>query len=82
MAQTFGVKANDAKTEMCLFCRNDGNTQYQWCQNFFKKTMNVLGVNLDSKLNWQSHVQHAIAKSKKSLQTLKLIKKTLLYSNS
>ena len=35
----------------------------------------VLGVNFDSKLNWQFHIQSAITKAKKALQAIKLIKK-------
>ena len=46
-------------------------------------------MSFDSKLNWQSHLQHAITKSKKALQAIKMIKKhfnknelfTLLMSN-
>jgi hypothetical protein len=51
--------------------------------------MKVLGVLFDSKLNWQSHLQLAITKSKKALQAIKMIKNyftkgellTLLISN-
>ena len=37
--------------------------------------MNVLGINFDSKLNWQSHVRIAIKKSQKALQAIRIIKK-------
>ena len=37
--------------------------------------MNVLGVLFDSKLNWQSHVEQTISKAKKSLHTIRIIKK-------
>ena len=54
-----------------------------------KKTINVLGVVFDSKLNWDAHVASAIRKAKKSLFALRLLKKffnqtdmrTLLDSN-
>ena len=37
--------------------------------------MNVLGVAFDSKLNWQIQTQNAMTKSKKSLHTIKVIRK-------
>ena len=40
-----------------------------------KTTIKVIGVNFDSKLNWQSHIQMAITKAKKALQAIKLIRK-------
>ena len=41
--------------------------------------MNVLGVEFDSKLNWNPHINKAILKSNKSLYAIKLIRK---YFNS
>ena len=40
-----------------------------------KKEMNVLGVTFDSKLNWSSHTCKAIAKAKKVLYALRLLRK-------
>ena len=40
-----------------------------------KKSMNVLGVVFDSKLNWSTHVAKAIVKAKKALIAQKLIKR-------
>ena len=37
--------------------------------------MNVLGVTFDSKLNWSSHIAKAIAKAKKALYGLRLLRK-------
>ena len=37
--------------------------------------MNVLGIHFDSKLNWQTHAQIAITKSRKALQAIKIIRK-------
>ena len=45
-----------------------------------KKSMNVLGVTFDSKLNWSIHVANSISKANKALFALRLIKKTF-YSN-
>ena len=42
-----------------------------------KSTINVLGVLIDSKMNWQSQAAQAISKLKKSLHGIKLIKKYL-----
>ena len=39
------------------------------------KSINVLGVVFDSKLNWQIHVAKAISKAKKALYSLRLLKK-------
>ena len=44
------------------------------------KTMNVLGVTFDSKLTWQPHVANTIAKARKSLYALRLLKK--FFNNS
>ena len=54
-----------------------------------KKSMNVFGVHFDTKLNWQTHLQIAITKSQKALQTIRIIRKhftkkellTLIISN-
>ena len=40
-----------------------------------KKSMNVLNVHFEAKLNWQTHVQIAITKSQKALQVNKIMKK-------
>jgi hypothetical protein len=69
---------NQAKTESCLFYKNDcapvqikaGNHTIQT-----KKSMNVLGVIFDSKLQWTEHVSKAVQKSSRSLNALKIIRK-------
>ena len=38
------------------------------------KSINVLGITFDSKLNWQIQAQKAVTKSAKSLQAIKIIK--------
>ena len=71
-----GMKVNANKTEFCVFHRNDiqpkmiilDNEQIQ-----SKTTIKVLGVLLDSKLNWFPHVTETIIKCKKTLQAIKLI---------
>ena len=75
-----GLKVNDAKTEICLFYRKDTppiNIVINGNEITSAKSINVLGVTFDSKLNWQTHVQNAVKKSSKSLQALKIMKNTL-----
>jgi hypothetical protein len=58
-----GIKLNGGKTEMCLFHRNDQPSTTIKLQGLTiktKKEMNVLGLVFDNKLNWSSHVAHAI----------------------
>ena len=71
-----GLKVNESKTEICLFHRNDTRKVTILLQNEIipsKKSMNVLGVMFDSKLNWSEHVSHSIMKSNKALCALRLI---------
>ena len=73
-----GLKINDSKTEMCLFYRKDCPPVTFMINGTLitsSSTIKVLGVVFDSKLNWQSHIQMAITKAKKSLQAIKLIRK-------
>ena len=87
-----GLKVNETKTELCLFNRNDVAPivlSLQGVQITSKKSMNVLGVTFDTKLNWTEQVGNAIKKSNKALCALRIIKKylptqvmrTLLISN-
>ena len=87
-----GLKVNETKTEICLFHRNDTQTITLTLQDAViksKKSMNVLGVTFDSKLNWYIQTANAINKANKSLFAIKAISKffkkeeikTLLTSN-
>ena len=42
-----------------------------------KKTINVLGVIFDTKLQWSDHVNHAIKRANSALNAIRLIKKYL-----
>jgi hypothetical protein len=71
---------NDSKTErnMPVFFRKDCATVILKIgkDNIRqKKTLNVLGVIFDLKLQWNEHVAKAITKSNYSLNGLKLIRK-------
>ena len=73
-----GMKVNESKTDLCLFHR--GDTQPISIKLYGKeiksnKVMNILGVIFDSKLQWTEHVAHAIKKSMKSLNAIRLIRK-------
>ena len=73
-----GLIVNEAKTEICLFHRNDVPTLVVTVNGVpirTKKSMNVLGVIFDSKLNWSAQVANSISKAKKSLFAIRLLKK-------
>ena len=69
-----GLKINDNKTELCLFHKND-HAPIQINLNgtiiTSKTSINVLGVQFDSKLNWNDQVNKTINKAKKTLQSWK-----------
>ena len=73
-----GLIVNQAKTECCLFYKNDCaqvNLKIGDCTILTKKSINVLGVIFDSKLQWSEHVAKAVQKSNRSLNALKIIRK-------
>ena len=66
------------KTEICLFDRSDQpliNVKIQNVTITSKKSMIVLGVIFDSKLNWNLQVASSISKAKKKLFALRILKK-------
>ena len=73
------MKVNETKTELCLlFHKKDQPPVTLVLNNQTLKSkphLNVLGVSFDSKLNWQNHVSSVIAKAKKSLSAIYLIRK-------
>ena len=73
-----GLLVNESKTEICLFHRNDQPLIKVKIDNetiTSKKSMNVLGVVFDSKLNWNVQIANCINKAKKKLFALRLLKK-------
>jgi hypothetical protein len=73
-----GLMVNNGKTEICLFHRNNQNHVAVTIAGIpvkSLKSMNMLGVTFDSKLNWKEHVTNAIKKSNKSLNAIRLIRK-------
>ena len=75
-----GLVVNEEKTEICLFFKRDHPPvviRINDKQIKSKKTINVLGVLFDSKLQWNEQVSQTITKSKRALHGIKLIKKYL-----
>ena len=73
-----GLKVNEGKTEVCLFHIRDQPQIEIVVNNVTIKTrssMNVLGVQFDSKLQWNTHIQNVKTKLKKALQAIYLIKR-------
>ena len=73
-----GLVVNESKTEVCLFHNEDQpliNIIIMGVSVRSTKSINVLGDIYDSKLNWNIHVAKTIAKAKRSLFGLKLLKK-------
>ena len=72
-----GMVVNESKTELCLFHKNDQTPiqiRIDGVTVTSQKSMNVLGVHFDSKLNWSTHIASCISKAKKKLFALKLLK--------
>ena len=73
-----GLVVNESKTEVCLFHKNDQpliHITLQGVRVTSSKSMNVLGVTFDTKLNWQLHIANAIFKARKALFALRLLKR-------
>jgi hypothetical protein len=73
-----GLMVNGEKTEICLFHRNDQphiSVRVEGISIKSKKSMNVLGVLFDCKLNWNEHVAKAIRKANRSLYAIRMIKR-------
>ena len=73
-----GMKVNDAKTCLCLFYNKDTTPiEIKLNSTVVKssKSINVLGVIFDQKLQWAEHVAQTILKSNKALNAIRLIRK-------
>ena len=73
-----GLKVNDSKTELCKFHKTDTSQVEIILNNIVIKSqnsINVLGVEFDSKLNWTPQVNKTIIKANKTFHAIKLIKK-------
>ena len=70
-----GLLVNEAKTEICLFHTRDQpliKVKVLNAEITSKKSINVLGVIFDCKLNWSMHIANVITKSRKALYGLRL----------
>ena len=75
-----GMTVNEAKTEVCLFYKSDVNAVNVTINNITIKSkppINILGVQFDSRMNWEQHVSNSINKSKRILHAIRLIKSFL-----
>ena len=72
------MKVNEQKTDLCLFYKRDVapiSIVLSGQVISSNKTINVLGVIFDSKLQWSDHIALTIKKSFNALNAIKLIKK-------
>ena len=63
-----GMQVNDAKTSLCLFYKKDTTPIKVRVNNEIitsTKSINVLGVIFDQKLQWSDHIALCISKSSK-----------------
>ena len=73
-----GLKVNQGKTEICLFSKRDSapiRIRIDGSTIESKKSIKVLGVVFDSKLNWSDHVAYAVNRASRALNAIKLIRK-------
>ena len=73
-----GIVVKDEKTEICLFHRQDHpmvNVRVNKKQVTSKRSINILGILFDSKLQWNGQVAQSIRKSKQALHALRLVSK-------
>jgi hypothetical protein len=72
-----GLVVNEAKTELCLFHRNNVapiTIKINNCNVKSKKVINALGILFDSKLSWAPQVELSISKANKALNAIKIIR--------
>ena len=75
-----GLVVNEEKTEICLFYKKDHQSvelNINGKRVKSKKSINVLGIQFDSRMQWNEQVTQAINKSKRALHGIKLIRKYL-----
>ena len=69
---------NDAKTSLCLFYKKDTPPIKVRLNNEIitsTKSINILGVIFDQKLQWSDHIALCISKSSKALNAIRLIRR-------
>ena len=73
-----GMSVNESKTEICLFYKNNVNAVDVSINNVIirsKPSINILGVQFDSKLTWDQHISNTISRAKRTLHGIRLIKR-------
>ena len=72
------MKVNESKTELCLFHKVDTtpiNVSINGNMVTSKRSINVLGVIFDSKLQWSDQISHTIKRSMNALNAIRLIRR-------
>ena len=72
-----GMKVNESKTELCLFHRGDSGpitVNINGNEVISKKSINILCMIFDSKLQWSEHIAHSIKRSMNPLNAICLIR--------
>ena len=78
------LKVNESKTELCKFHKTDSTQVEIILKNDTiksQKSMNVLGVEFDSKMNWTPHINKSILKANKALHAIKMKKNIFQVKN-
>ena len=73
-----GMVVNELKTCLCVFYKHDCTPLIVDVNGKFlisQKTINVLGVIFDSKLQWAPQIANCVSRSLNALSAIKLIKK-------
>ena len=68
-----GMRVNESKTEPCLFHRGDSGPitiKINGNEVVSKKSINLLGVIFDSKLQWSDHISQSIKRSMNALNAI------------
>ena len=71
-----GMTVNEDKTEICIFYKSHVDLVDVTINNVAirsKQSTNILGVQFNSKLNWEQHISNAVNKAKRTLHGIKLI---------
>jgi hypothetical protein len=79
-----GLKVNNAKTDLCLFYKNNTTPIVLSLGDSLirsKSEINVLGLVFDTKPQWSNHVATIIKKASRALNAIKLIENILLLAN-
>ena len=72
-----GLAVNIAKTELAVFHRYDSGSSIIMLRDLeirSKPVINILGILFDTRLTWDSHVDHCITRARKSQHVLRTVR--------